>query len=148
MLWFRDRAIKSRPSDFINEIDGLEIVMRIDCDRVDLSPRDRRTLIEAVSSDAFRATTSPARGAHNPTRRKIWGNDGYKKRNPLTHSHRLHGPSTHQYSNLGPLTHGPIICQLNYSRVHVGVHVGIHVGLHGSATCPPCTTSAPRVPHD
>ena len=37
---FTDRATKSQPFDFINEIDGLEIVTCIDGDRVDLSPPD------------------------------------------------------------------------------------------------------------
>ena len=33
-------AIKSQSSDFINEIDGCEIVMCFDYDRVDQSPPD------------------------------------------------------------------------------------------------------------
>ena len=40
MLRFTDRAIKSQPSDFINEIDDLEIITCVDGDKVDPSPPD------------------------------------------------------------------------------------------------------------
>ena len=38
-------AIKSEPSDFINEIDSYEIVACVDHDEVDRSPQDRRLSI-------------------------------------------------------------------------------------------------------
>ena len=60
-LWFTNREIKLRPSDFINEIDGVEIVTCIDGDQVNPSPRDRRALIEAITSNAPYAATCPTR---------------------------------------------------------------------------------------
>ena len=53
-------AINPRPSDFINEIDGLEIVTCVDKDPVDSSPRDQRISIVATTSNAPHDATSPA----------------------------------------------------------------------------------------
>ena len=53
-------AINPRPSDFINEIDGLEIVTCLDKDPVDYGPRDQCILIIAITSNAPRDATSPA----------------------------------------------------------------------------------------
>ena len=53
-------AINPRPSDFINEIVGLEIVMCVDKDAVDYGPRDRHISIAVIASNAPRDATSPA----------------------------------------------------------------------------------------
>ena len=54
-------AINLRPFDFINEIDGLEIVTCVDEDPVDCGPRDQCISIIAIASNAPRDATSPAK---------------------------------------------------------------------------------------
>ena len=65
MLSFVECAIKSRPLDFTNEIDGCELRTCFDGDLVDRDPPDYRASINAISSDAPHATTSPVKTKRN-----------------------------------------------------------------------------------
>ena len=53
-------AINLRPSDFINEIEGLEIVTCVDLDPVDCGPCNQRISIIVIASNGPRDTASPA----------------------------------------------------------------------------------------
>ena len=66
-------AINPRPSDFINEIDGLEIVTCVDEDSLDCGPCDQRISIVAIASntprDAMSSRKEKLRGNIVPQRR-------------------------------------------------------------------------------
>ena len=68
--------INPRSYDFINEIDGLEIVTCVDEDLVDCGPRDQHISIIVIASNAPRDATSPAkeklRGNIVPQGRNRW----------------------------------------------------------------------------
>ena len=107
-----------------------------DGDRVDPSPRDRRTLCDAITFNAHSAATCPAHLKSHGNIVPHGGNEG--KGQVLNVGRRNAFALPPQLSNQGPLTRGPFTCQPP-SHCHVappGRPRGLAWSCHMSALSP------------